>query len=52
MTERSGPEKKRPKNSPDGSEIMKRRAPRDLSLRLAKFEFDPKKARKHTRRSS
>ena len=43
MTERSGP-KKRPKNSPDGSEIMKRRAPRDLSLRPAKFEFDPKKA--------
>jgi hypothetical protein len=44
MTERSGPEKKRPKKSPDGSEIMKRRAPRGLSLRPAKFEFDPKKA--------
>jgi hypothetical protein len=44
MTERIGPEKKRPKKSPDGSEIMKRRAPRDLTLRPARFEFDPKKA--------
>jgi hypothetical protein len=44
MTEHSGPEKKRPKKSPDGTEIMKRRAPRNLSLRPAKFEFDPKKA--------
>jgi hypothetical protein len=44
MTERIGPEKKRPKRSPDGSEIMKRRAPRDLTLRPARFEFDPKKA--------
>jgi hypothetical protein len=44
MTERSGPEKKRPRKSPDGSEIMKRRAPRDFSLRPTRFEFDPKKA--------
>jgi hypothetical protein len=44
MIERSGPAKKRPKKSPDGSEIMKSRAPRDLSLRPARFEFDPKKA--------
>jgi hypothetical protein len=29
---------------PSGHEIMKRRAPSDLSLRPARFEFDPKKA--------
>ena len=37
-----------PKNrmgkKPDGTEIMKRRAPRYLSLRPAKFELDPEKA--------
>ena len=44
MTERGGTGKKRPKRSPDGSEIMKRRAPRDLSLRPARVEFDPRKA--------
>jgi len=35
-----GPDKKRP----TGKEIMKRRTPDDLSLRPARFEFDPKKA--------
>jgi hypothetical protein len=37
---KKGPEKK----GPTGKEIMKRRAPDDLSLRPARFEFDPKKA--------
>jgi hypothetical protein len=32
------------KPSPDGSETMKRRPPKHLSLRPAKYEFDPKKA--------
>src|SRR5580704_15399932 len=32
------------KKLPSGQEIMKRRAPSDLSLRPARFEFDPKKA--------
>ena len=30
--------------TPTGKEIMKRRAPEDLSLRPARVEFDPKKA--------
>jgi hypothetical protein len=37
---KKGPDKKRP----TGKEIMKRRTPDDLSLRPARFEFDPKKA--------
>jgi hypothetical protein len=32
------------KKRPTGKEIMKRRTPDDLSLRPARFEFDPKKA--------
>jgi len=36
--------KKKRGKKPDGSEIMKRRAPRYLSLRPARFEFDPEKA--------
>jgi len=40
----SNRKKRREKKLPDGSEIMKRRAPADLSLRPAKFESDPKKA--------
>jgi len=32
------------KQSPDGSETMKRRTPSHLSLRPGKYEFDPKKA--------
>ncbi|QUD89849.1 hypothetical protein [Phenylobacterium montanum] len=32
------------KPSPDGSETMKRRSPQHLSLRPAKYEFDPKRA--------
>ena len=32
------------KPPPDGSETMKRRPPQHLSLRPAKYEFDPKKA--------
>lgn len=45
----SGPVGKSKKRSgakklPDGSEVMKRRAPSDLSLRPRRFESDPKKA--------
>jgi hypothetical protein len=29
---------------PSGQEVMKRRTPKDFSLRPHKFEFDPKKA--------
>ncbi len=36
--------KRREKTLPDGHEVMKRRAPMDLSLRPARFESDPKKA--------
>jgi hypothetical protein len=36
--------KRSEKKLPDGHEIMKRRAPSDLSLRPARFESDPKKA--------
>ena len=36
--------KKKEKRLPTGQEIMKRKTPSDLSLRPAKFEFDPKKA--------
>jgi|SRR5581483_1965314 len=36
--------KRREKRLPDGHEVMKRRAPSDLSLRPANFESDPKKA--------
>ena len=38
------PKKGRDKKLPTGKEIMKRRTPNDLSLRPARFEFDPKKA--------
>jgi hypothetical protein len=38
------PRNGRDKKLPTGKEIMKRRAPDDLSLRPARFEFDPKKA--------
>jgi hypothetical protein len=38
------PRKGRDKKLPTGKEIMKRRTPDDLSLRPARFEFDPKKA--------
>ena len=40
----SNSKKSREKRLPDGHEIMKRRAPSDLSLRPARFESDPKKA--------
>jgi hypothetical protein len=40
----SNSKKSREKKLPDGHEIMKRRAPSDLSLRPARFESDPKKA--------
>ena len=38
------PKKSSEKKLPTGKEVMKRRPPEDLSLRPAKFEFDPKKA--------
>lgn len=40
----SNSKKSREKKLPDGHEIMKRRAPSDLSLRPARFESDRKKA--------
>jgi len=44
MTERSLPKKGTGRKQPTGKEIMRRRTPDDLSLRPARFEFDPKKA--------
>jgi hypothetical protein len=38
------PRNSRGKKLPTGKEIMRRRTPHDLSLRPARFEFDPKKA--------
>ena len=44
MTERSLPKKGTGREQPTGKEIMRRRTSDDLSLRPARFEFDPKKA--------
>ena len=44
MTESSLPKKGTGRKQPTGKEIMRRRTPDDLSLRPARFEFDPKKA--------
>ncbi len=43
MTDRRGTKKSAPK-LPSGREVMKRRAPKDLSFQPSKFESDPKKA--------
>lgn len=44
MTERTRPKNGTGRKQPTGKEIMRRRTPDDLSLRPARFEFDPKRA--------